>query len=439
MGLPMTTLVSGLALLLATLAGFSLFSMKAPKGTAAMSGLANAAVATFLVEAIHSYISGDLLGFAFLGEVGSISGSMGGVAAAILVPISMGVNPVFAIVAGLACGGFGILPGFIAGYAIGFIAPLLEKHLPNGVNLILGALILAPVARIIATVVDPGVTAAMGYIGTAISAATEASPILMGFLLGGIIKMICTSPLSSMALTAMLGLTGLPMGIASIACFGGAFTNGMIFSRLKLGDKSRVMAVMIEPLTQADVVTRNPIPIYGSNFFGGGMAGIVAAMLGIVNNAPGTASPIPGMLAPFAFNDPMTVLLALGLAAVCGTTAGFVGSIVFKRFRKGEGDAAPVKAVRIPGLRGLGKHVPQPSVAEPAATQPVTAQLAMAAANAAAGETASSREAGADTAKDQKPKWHRGGALRGALSMKSGVLETISSGLTHRRTGPSSR
>ena len=43
-------------------------------------------------------------------------------------------------------------------------------------------------------------------------------------------KMICTSPLSSMALTAMLGLTGLPMGIACIACVGGAFTNGMIFN-----------------------------------------------------------------------------------------------------------------------------------------------------------------------------------------------------------------
>ena len=38
----------------------------------------------------------------------------------------------------------------------------------------------------------------------------DQSPVLMGFLLGGIIKMICTSPLSSMALTAMLGLTGLP-------------------------------------------------------------------------------------------------------------------------------------------------------------------------------------------------------------------------------------
>ena len=181
---------------------------------------------------------------------------------------------------------------------------------------------------------DPLVNAAMGYIGGTITAATEQSPLLMGFLLGGIIKMICTSPLSSMALTAMLGLTGLPMGIAAIACFGGSFTNGLIFHRLKLGDRSNVIAVMLEPLTQAPIITSNPIPIYGSNFFGGGLAGIAAAMLGIINNAPGTASPIPGLLAPFAFNPPQTVILALVLAALGGSLAGLVGSIIFKRFQK---------------------------------------------------------------------------------------------------------
>ena len=98
----MTTILLGMGLLLLTLAGFSLFSMKAPKGSQAMSGLANAAVATFLVEAIHKYISGNLIGIDFLGEVGSMSGSMGGVAAAILVPIGMGANPIFAVVTGVA-------------------------------------------------------------------------------------------------------------------------------------------------------------------------------------------------------------------------------------------------------------------------------------------------------------------------------------------------
>ena len=61
----MTTILSGTALLLVTLAGFSLFSLKMPKGQAAMSGMANAAVATFLVEAILSYIAGDIFGVDF--------------------------------------------------------------------------------------------------------------------------------------------------------------------------------------------------------------------------------------------------------------------------------------------------------------------------------------------------------------------------------------
>ena len=327
----MVTVISGLGLLLVTLAAFSLFSMKAPKGTEAMSGMANAAVATFLVEAVHRYISGDLFGIEFLGQTGSVSGSMGGVAAAIMVPLSMGVNPVYAVVAGVALGGYGILPGFIAGYVVGFTAPLIEKYLPSGIDVIVGALVIAPFARLIAYGANPVVNAAMEHIGGTITAATTQSPVVMGFLLGGIIKMICTSPLSSMALTAMLGLTGLPMGIAAIACFGGAFTNGMIFKMLHLGDRSSTIAVMVEPLTQAHIVTKHPIPIYGSNFFGGGIAGVGAALLGIVNNAPGTASPIPGLLAPFAFNDPKKVVLSLVIGAAGGILAGAVGGMVFKK------------------------------------------------------------------------------------------------------------
>lgn len=208
----MFTILSGIGLLLLTLAAFSLFSLKMPKGQQAMSGMANAAIATFLIEAVHKYITGDLLHLSFFQEVGSVSGSMGGVAAAIMVPISMGANPVLAVVAGVAVGGYGILPGFIAGYVVGFAAPWLEKHLPAGLDTIAGALAIAPLARIIAIAVDPFVNSTLMAIGDTITAAASQSPIVMGFLLGGIMKMICTSPLSSMALTAMLGLKGLAMG-----------------------------------------------------------------------------------------------------------------------------------------------------------------------------------------------------------------------------------
>lgn len=331
----MFTILKGVGLLLVTLSVFSVFSMKAPKGSDAMSGMANAAIASFLVEAVHKYILGDVLAMEFFQVLGATSGSLGGVAAAITVPLAMGVNPVFAVVSGVALGGFGILPGFIAGYITGLIAPVLEKKLPEGLNVILGALLIAPLARILATTVDPAVNMILSEIGGAISAAAEQSPLVMGFLLGGIMKMICTSPLSSMALTAMLGLTGLPMGIAAIACVGGSFTNGIIFHKLGFGNKGNIIAVMLEPLTQANIITANPIPIFSSNFLGGGLAGIAAAVFGIVNNAPGTASPIPGLLAPFAFNEPLNVVLALVFAALGGSLAGLLGGWIFsKKVRK---------------------------------------------------------------------------------------------------------
>lgn len=327
----MTTILTGIGMLILTLALSSLFSMKMPKGSLAMSGMANAAVATFLVEAIHKYISGDLAGIEFLRKAGENAGGFGGVAAAISVPLCMGTNPVLAVAAGVVLGQFGILPGFIAGYVVGLISPIIEKKLPEGVNVIAGALIVAPISLAVATATDPIVNMTLVKIGGTITAAAEQSPLVMGFLLGGIMKMICTSPLSSMALTAMIGLDGLAMGIAAIACVGGSFTNGIIFKRLHLGDKSNVMAVMLEPLTQAPIITANPIPIYGSNFFGGGLAGIAAAVFHIVNNAPGTASPIPGLLAPFAFNSPQNVVLAVLFAALGGTAAGLVGSQIFKK------------------------------------------------------------------------------------------------------------
>ena len=322
--------VKGIGALVATLAVFSLFSMKFPKGDKAMGGLANAAVASFLVEAIFRHILGDFAGIAFFGEVGALAGNLSGCASAILVGIALGMDPVFAVVGGMVCGGFGILPGFLAAYAMYFVLKL-TKYLPSGTDQIFGALLSGAGYYFIAKTVAPYISEVIGLVGNAITAATMQSPIVMGFLLGGIIKIVCTSPLSSMALTAMLQLTGLPMGIACIACFGGSFTNGMIFKELRFGDGGNVIAVMLEPLTQAEIVTKNPLPIYISTLLGGGLSGLGAAALGIICDAPGTASPIPGMLAPFAFNPAKKVVIALAIAAVCGAFAGFVVSKAFKK------------------------------------------------------------------------------------------------------------
>lgn len=327
------SMFKGVFLLLVILFFFSLFSFKAPKGKKAMSGLANAAIVTFLVEAFYRYIFGDTLGIPFLFEVGKTVGGMGGVAAASLVMLGLGANPIFCVAVGISLSGMGILEGFVVGYIFSFVADFLDKHLPKDINVIFIVLIIAPLSRLLGTFIQPFVTMLLNNIGGIIVVASENSPIFMGLLLGGIIKVICTSPLSSMALTALLGLTGLPMGIACVACFGGAFANGITFYRLRLGNKSKLISLMIEPLTQADIVSTNPVPLFSSSFLGGALAGLSAGYFNIISNAPGTASPVPGLLTPFAFNPIHTLIPALICAMLGGCLGGLTISTIFMKIK----------------------------------------------------------------------------------------------------------
>jgi len=86
-----------------------------------MGALANAAVASFLVEAFQLYVGGDLIGIPFLKEVGESAGSLGRVAGATLVALAMGVSPVYAMLVGASVLKFGLLPGFIAGAIAGLM------------------------------------------------------------------------------------------------------------------------------------------------------------------------------------------------------------------------------------------------------------------------------------------------------------------------------
>ena len=45
------------------------------------------------------------------------------------------------------------------------------------------------------------------------------------------------------------------MAIGAMAAFSSAFMNGTLFHRLKLGDRKSTIAVSIEPLSQADIVS----------------------------------------------------------------------------------------------------------------------------------------------------------------------------------------
>ncbi|MBI5974294.1 PTS sugar transporter subunit IIC [Staphylococcus sp. H16/1A] len=298
----------------------------------AMGALANAAIATFLVEAFNKYVGGEVFGISFLGELGDAAGGLGGVAAAGLTALAIGVSPVYALVIAAACGGMDLLPGFFAGYIIGYLMKYTEKYVPDGVDLIGAIVIIAPLARLIAYGLTPVVNNTLLKIGDIIQSSTDANPIIMGIVLGGIITVVGTAPLSSMALTALLGLTGVPMAIGAMAAFSSAFMNGTLFHRLKLGNRKDTISVSIEPLSQADIVSANPIPVYITNFLGGATAGLIIAISGMVNDATGTATPIAGFLVMFGFNSWHTVVLYGVAMGIVGLVWGFLGSIIFKNY-----------------------------------------------------------------------------------------------------------
>ncbi|MGL4655362.1 MAG: PTS sugar transporter subunit IIC [Sarcina sp.] len=323
----------GTMLLLVVLGCFTLFSYKAPQGMKAMGALANAACASFLVEAFHFAFFGEVLNIKFLEGVGAANGGLGGVAAAILVPLALGVSPVYAVLVGLSCSGFGILPGFIAGYLGSFVIKYLEEKVPAGLDLIVIIVVGAPLFRLIAEASNPIVNSTLQNIGGVITASSSASPIVMGIILGGIITVVATAPLSSMALTAMLGLTGLPMAIGALSVFGSSFMNFIFFSKMKFGSKKDTIAVAIEPLTQADIISANPIPVYVTNFIGGALSGIVIASMGLVNNSPGTATPIAGFAVMFAYNPAIKVLITAAIIVVLNIIAGMVGYMIFKNHK----------------------------------------------------------------------------------------------------------
>ena len=62
------------------------------------------------------------------------------------------------------------------------------------------------------------------------------------------------TPLSSMVLASILGLTGLPMAMAVYVLAHHLLTSHYLIS--KIGDKPNRFAVFIEPLTQIDLIIK---------------------------------------------------------------------------------------------------------------------------------------------------------------------------------------
>lgn len=163
-----------------------------------------------------------------------------------------------------------------AGPAGAFVAVLLAIELGKLVSKETKVdIIVTPVVTIftglgIAKLVCPAIAWAMYRLGDFINTTTELQPILMGIIISVVVGIILTLPISSAAICAMIGISGIAGGAAAVGCcaqmvgfavisfrenkWGGIVAQGLGTSMLQMGNIVKKPIIWV-PATLASAVT----------------------------------------------------------------------------------------------------------------------------------------------------------------------------------------
>lgn len=324
--------ILGIGTLLVVLLAMTLFLKFAPNGKVSLQALSGAACASFLPEAFLKYAIGGVFHSEYFIKLGDVAGSLSGVAVGILTCLKFGINPVFAVLTGLVLFDFKLLPAFIAAYFVAFGIKVLEKYVPEGLDLIVVILLSPAIAYGIASIVSPSVTAVLKQIGTAITAVGDNNPYALALVIGAIVPVVGMTPLSSMVFTSLLGLTGIPMAIGALGCMGSSFVNFVMFRKLRIGNAGKAFAVAVEPLTQIDTIAKYPLQLYGTNAVVGMVNGLFITYMGIVVNQPGMATPIAGPIVALGFNEVVPTVITIVVVAIISIIMSFfIGTFISKK------------------------------------------------------------------------------------------------------------
>ncbi|BBD89101.1 MULTISPECIES: PTS sugar transporter subunit IIC [Staphylococcus] len=325
-------IILGVGTLVLVLIIMTLFLNFAPYGKQGLQALSGAACATYLPQAFLSYAIGGVFHIKFFQEIGDLAGSLSGIAVGILTCLNLRVSPVFAVIVGLVLHDQKLLPAFIAAYIVAFGIKFIEKKVPEGLDLIVVILLAPAITFGLANLISPGVIAVLKQIGSAISSVGNDNPYALAVILGLVIPVTGMTPLSSMVLTSLLGLTGIPMAIGALTCTGASFANAVLFSRLHIGKKTNAFAVFIEPLTQIDLIARYPLQLFGSNAIIGVVNACIVTFSGLVINVKGMATPIAGAIVLFGFNNAVTSVITIVAVGIVSVVLAFVLSSLIKKF-----------------------------------------------------------------------------------------------------------
>ncbi len=207
--------------------------------------------------------------------VGSIATAMSGPAMAVAIGYALHCPPLalFSMVSvGFAANALGGAGGPLAVLFIAIIAAECGKAISKEtrVDILVTPLVTIAVGIFLSWLIAPPLGKAAMWLGRGIMWATELQPFLMGVVVSVLVGMALTLPISSAAICAALGLTGLAGGAAVAGCcaqmigfavisfrensWGGLLSQGLGTSMLQMGNIVRNPKVWIAP-TLASAIT----------------------------------------------------------------------------------------------------------------------------------------------------------------------------------------
>lgn len=293
-------------------------------GIDAMSAMAQGLFCSLLIGTIINTI-GTQTGLAFLNEIGKFASEMSGPAMAIAIGFALKCPPLvlFSLAAvGHSANKLGGAGGPLAVLVIAIIAAEIGKAISKETKI---DILVTPLVTIftgvgVSALIAPAIGVAANSVGEVIMWATEQQPFIMGILVSVIVGIVLTLPISSAAICAALGLTGLAGGAALAGCcanmvgfavisfrenrWGGLVSQGLGTSMLQMGNIVRNPKIWI-PAILASAVT-GPIstvifrlemngPAVASGMGTCGLVGPIGVYTGWIDDiAAGTKAAITG-------------------------------------------------------------------------------------------------------------------------------------------------
>ena len=240
----------------------------------ALGAMAQGLFASLLMGTILATI-GQQAGIPLLVEIGDFAKSAAGPAMAVAIAFAL-KSPslvLFSMVAvGYAANSLGGAGGPLAVLVVAVIASECGKVVAGEtkIDILVTPLVTIMVGCLVSIACAPAIGAAATWVGSLIMWATELQPLFMGIIVSALVGIALTLPISSAAICAALGLTGLAGGAAVAGCcaqmvgfavmsfrenrWGGLISQGLGTSMLQMGNIVRNPRIWIPP-TLASMIT----------------------------------------------------------------------------------------------------------------------------------------------------------------------------------------